>query len=501
MPSPDVDMRSGPMPPSPILLPRGRVSLPEARPAEAGLARAAARVSGAPLRHGNAVVLLRDGDENYEAWLDAITRARRQVHFENFIVADDRVGRRFAEALAAKASEGIDVRVVYDWLGCVGRSGASFWSALRRAGVEARAFNPPRLSAPLCFQRNHRKLITVDGEVGFVSGLCLADHWCGDRDGCPDPWRDTGVALRGPAVSDLDAAFAESWSLAGARLPPGALVPAEAQPVAGANAVRVVAGRPYQLATYRLDQLVAAGAERRLWLTDAYFVATAAYVQALTEAARDGVDVRLLVPGACDVPMLSNVVRAGYRPLIEAGVRVYEWNGSMLHAKTAVADGRWSRVGSTNLNLTSWVTNWELDVTVEDEGFAAEMEAMFLEDLARSTEVVPTIRRRGSAAKGRKRPRMSHLAGSAAGLKRMAGAAFSGTRFLTVAESRSIVRLGLALVALAALVMAWPALVTVPLGLALGWLGLALLLRAWRMRRTVRTLERLRRAGLPPARG
>jgi hypothetical protein len=145
--------------------------------------------------------------------------------------------------------------------------------------------------------------------------------------------------------------------------------------------MRIVATVPYTAALFRVDQLVAALAQRTLWLTDAYFAGTTPYVQALRAAARDGVDVRILVPGSSDIPVLRPLSRAGYRPLLEAGVRVFEWNGSMLHAKTAVADGRWARVGSTNLNLASWIGNRELDAMVEDEAFARDMEAMYLEDL------------------------------------------------------------------------------------------------------------------------
>jgi cardiolipin synthase len=149
-----------------------------------------------------------------------------------------------------------------------------------------------------------------------------------------------------------------------------------------------VATVPSTAGLYRLGQLVAAFARERLWLTDAYYAGTTPYVQALRAAAREGVDVRLLVPGATDIPVLKPLSRAGYRPLLEAGVRIFEWNGSMLHAKTAIADGRWSRVGSTNLNLASWVGNCELDIVVEDERFARAMEEMYLDDLTYATEVV-----------------------------------------------------------------------------------------------------------------
>jgi cardiolipin synthase len=157
---------------------------------------------------------------------------------------------------------------------------------------------------------------------------------------------------------------------------------------AGETALRIVADVPATAGLFRVDQLIAALARKRLWLTDAYYAGTAAYAQALRAAAKDGVDVRLLVPNATDIPILKPLSRAGYRLLLEAGVRVFEWNGTMLHAKTAVADGRWARVGSTNLNISSWLGNCELDAVVENELFAREMEEMYLQDLTNATEIV-----------------------------------------------------------------------------------------------------------------
>src|SRR3954451_16166541 len=157
---------------------------------------------------------------------------------------------------------------------------------------------------------------------------------------------------------------------------------------AGDTTVRVVATVPMTAGMSRVDELVAALARERLWLTDAYYAGITSYVQALTAAAKDGVDVRLLVPNGTDIPLLRPLSRAGYRPLLEAGVRVFEWNGPMLHAKTAVADGHWARVGSSNLNVSSWFGNFELDLVVEDERFGQDMDAMYLEDLSNATEVV-----------------------------------------------------------------------------------------------------------------
>jgi cardiolipin synthase len=460
------------------------------------LERAFARIADSDLRHGNAIALLRDSRENYPAWLEAIRSARTVIHFENFIIADDHTGQEFAEALMERARAGVRVRVLYDWLGSSMRALPHYWKRLREAGVEARVFNPPRLTDPFWVRRDHRKLITVDGRIAFVSGLCISDNWVG-KNGM-EPWRDTGLSLEGPVVADLDATFAESWVLAGMKaIPKSELAHAELIPHAGSVAARVISGEPGMFRTYRVDQFIAATAQRNLWLTDAYFVATTSYVQALGEAARDGVDVRLLVPGSSDVPALQPVVRAGYRSLIEAGIRVYEWNGSMLHAKTAVADGRWARVGSTNLNIASWATNWELDVVVEDTSFAEAMEAMYLEDLANATEIVPGWQSRRRQAK-KMRSRRGHrfrrggvrrLAAGALALSSTVGKAV-GSRSLTATEASSVAIIGFALLALAALITFFPVVIISPIVIVLAWLGIALLIRAFRLKRRVRLRRR-----------
>ncbi len=458
--------------------------------------RAFSRIADSDLRHGNAIRLLKNSKENYPAWLEAIRSAERVIHFENFIIADDETGRMFAQALIERALAGVKVRVLYDWLGSSFRALPPFWKRLREAGVEARVFNPPRLTDPFWIRRNHRKLITVDGRIGFVSGLCISDSWEGGKES--EPWRDTGISVEGPMVADLDAAFAESWVLAGMRAIPKSELPvAEEIPQAGSVAARLISGEPGMFRTYRVDQFIAATAQRNLWLTDAYFVATTSYVQALGEAARDGVDVRLLVPGSSDVPALQPIVRAGYRSLIEAGIRVFEWNGSMLHAKTAVVDGRWARVGSTNLNFASWATNWELDVIVEDKGFAEAMEAMYLEDLANATEIVPgwqARRRRARNMRSRrshrfKRGGVRRLAAGALALSSSIGKAM-GSRSLTATETSSIAIIGFALLALAALITVFPVLIISPVVIGLAWFGLALLIRAFRLKRRVRLRRR-----------
>ncbi len=442
------------------------------------------RLAGADRVQGNTLRLLRDGAQNYPAWLEAIQAARRNVHFENYIIRDDATGRRFAGALIAKAREGVPVRVLYDWMGCL-TTWPGFWRRLRAGGVEVRCFNRPRLDSPFGWlSRNHRKSIVVDGQVGFVAGLCVGDAWIGDPARNQDPWRDTGVEVRGPAVTDLDAAFAESWAFAGPPLP--AEPTAEAPEAIGDTALRVVASKPNTMGIYRLDQVIAGIARRTLWLTDAYFVGTTAYVRTLCDAAQDGVDVRLLVPGASDIPVAKALSRAGYRPLLEAGVRVFEWDGPMLHAKTAVADARWARIGSSNLNIASWMGNWELDIAVEDETFAAELQAMFLEDLEKATEIIldhstvhsaqpHPFRRRGRGSPGR-------LRAGAVGLGSTVTAAITNHRALGPAEAVVMTTGGALLLALAVLALVWPRLLTVPLALLAAWIATTLLVRAGRLR-------------------
>jgi phosphatidylserine/phosphatidylglycerophosphate/cardiolipin synthase-like enzyme len=455
--------------------------------------RAFTRAGGAPLVEGNAVRILRDGRENYAAWEAAIASASRHVHVEMYMIHEDEVGRRFRDRLADKAREGVAVRLLYDWFGSIRSAFSRFYAPLVEAGGEVRVWNPPRLTAPLAWlQRNHRKLLAIDGRVAFVSGLCIGRPWEGDPARGLAPWRDTGVELRGPAVADAEHVFARSWVEAGGPLPEGAVPAREEIEPAGSVAVRVIPTEPATANMLRLDLLVAALARRRLWITDAYFLAAPPFVEALRQAALDGVDVRLLLPRSSDIPWIAAASRISYRALIEAGVRVFEWNGPMLHAKTAVADGTWTRVGSTNLNLASWIGNWELDVTVEDETIAREMETYFLEDLERATEVVvlrpsrPPAPRLARFRRGRRwRPpaapaqigapgrwrqagRGARLARRVSGFGRSVGAAVTGSRPLEADEHGPLVLLGILALAIAAVGFWQPWLVAWPLSLLLG---------------------------------
>jgi cardiolipin synthase A/B len=364
------------------------------------LDRALARASDAPLREGNRLELLRNGPDTYEDWLAAISGAERWVHLDNYIFSDDEVGERFARALILKAEEGVSVRVLYDWFGCLDVS-RSFWRRMREAGVDVRAVNPPTLGGPLgAIRRDHRKLLAVDGEYASTGGVCISDGWLVTSPETGLPYRDTAVGIRGPAVAEVERAFAGLWSVAGESLPEAECPDSENIPKAGEVPARVVVQEPRRMRTLRMLQLLTAGVERRFWITDAYFLSMAILSQSLMSVARDGVDVRVLVPATNDLPWIGALSRAGYRQFLEAGVRIFEYGGPMIHAKTLVADGWWSKVGSTNLNVASLVANWEIDLVAEDIGFAAQMEELFEEDLSNAREVLLA----GSAAHPRVRP-------------------------------------------------------------------------------------------------
>ncbi len=458
--------------------------------AHAELSLAIDRAAGARALTGNAIHHHADSPATLEAMLGQIAAARDWVHLENYIIRDDHTGRRFAAALADRAGAGVRVRVVYDAFGSLGTA-RGFWRRLRAAGVDARAFHP--LFPPRPFEvvkRDHRKLLVTDGATAMLGGLCIGDEWAGDPRRGQLPWRDTMVTVRGPGAAALDRAFARIWRRVGDEvpLPPDELA---ADPVVGGDcAVRVVAGAPGQARIYRAVQLLAAAATERLWITDAYLIAPAPLFASLLDAAREGVDVRLLVPGASDLPVVRNFTRIGYRELLHAGVRIFEWRGPMLHAKTLVADQRWTRVGSSNLNVSSLLTNYELDVIAEDRGLADALAAQFRRDLASSREIVLQPRRMRLPARlvgapatppadvaSRPHKRSAYELGAVAvvTLRRVAG----GLRRAMAATA------GLTLTAVGALLVAFPRVMSVTLavgafGLALGFAWYALQRRrAW----------------------
>ncbi len=447
------------------------------------------RATGAERVEGNRVRLLRDAAEHYPAWRDAIAAAERYVYFESYIIRDDESGKLLADALTARAREGVKVRVTYDWVGGLGKTSRRYLQELREAGVEVRCFNPFRFTSPLGWvHRNHRKSLVVDGVTASITGLCVGDEWVGDPARGIPPWRDTGIEVEGPAVARVERAFADIWALTGPPIQAGERR-AEPVPVAGDIAVRVVATELNRGGILLLDQLIASAARETLWLTDAYYSGVPSYVQALRSAALDGVDVRLLVPGATDLPVVRIISRAGYRALLDAGVRIFEWNGPMLHSKTAVADGRWARVGSSNLNVASWLANYELDAVIEDSGFAETMEAQYEIDLANSTEIVLGSARRRSAGRRPRRGSAGRMALLGIRIGNTLSAAATSHRTLAARDAGIVAGAGGLAIVAAIIVALWPRLIAIPFAIAIAWLGVGLIVRACGMRRGGRAAD------------
>jgi cardiolipin synthase A/B len=358
-------------------------------------ARGLWRIAAADVSSGNSVELLHDGPRTYDAMLAAIAAARESVVLESYILRSDETGQRFAAALVDAVSRGVSVRVLTDWIGMRGIR-SSFVASLRKAGVDLRVFNPPGLRAWFgLVPRDHRKLLVVDSLIGITGGVGIGDEWMGKTARHRGHWRDTAVRIEGPAARDMQTAFDTMWQRAQKRERRGShrltrrvargahLDPATAERAL----VGIVEGEPLRMRVARALQMQSISAERSIWIANAYFVPNWAEVEALLGAARDGVDVRILVPQRNDHPWVTLLTRRYYRRLLTNGVRIWEYKGAMMHAKTSVIDGRWVRVGSTDFNPLGIAINYELDAVIEDPALGAQAEAMFLADLEKSKEI------------------------------------------------------------------------------------------------------------------
>ncbi|MDQ3506962.1 MAG: phospholipase D-like domain-containing protein [Actinomycetota bacterium] len=464
------------------------------------LNKALARASDAPLREGNRLGLLLNGPNTYDEWLAEISGAEKYIHLENYIFRNDGVGGRFAEALSRKASESVPVRVLYDWFGCLDVP-RSFWRDMRSSGVEVRAVNPPTLGSPFgATRRDHRKLLVVDGEYGSTGGICIEDGWLVTSPDSGLPYRDTAVGVRGSAVADIDRAFAEVWNESGEKLPDGEYARPGDIPDIGDKNVRIVIQEPSRMRILRVLQLICAGAQDRIWIADAYFLSMPVLTQALMSAAKDGVDVRVLVPATNDLPWIGVVSRTGYRQFLESGIRIFEYGGPMMHAKTTVVDGWWSRVGSTNLNVSSLTANWEMDLVAEDKEFGGEMERAFEDDLSNAREIRLEKSRRPEArprvrpeariqsAERRNRRVRRNFAGSGGGAAATAARVGSSALQKSAApldthENTIAAAVGAALLAASLLGAKFPKAIAWPISLVAGVLGGLGIIRAVRSKK------------------
>ncbi len=453
--------------------------------------RALDRAAGTRPVPGNRVSLLFDGPAAFEAMLGLIKTATRWVHLDVYIFRDDETGARFAELLIERAREGVSVRVSTDWLGSFGTR-SKFWRALEAAGVSVRMFNRPHLfDLPSLLSRNHRKLVVGDGQRAILGGICIGDEWAGSEAKHRLPWRDTAILVEGPAAAVLDQAFARTWRVMGSPIPleeqAGGVEPV------GTASIRVLAGEPIRERAYRTTELLLAGAAERVWITDAYLVAPRRLYRYLTDAAHEGVDVRLLVPGTSDLVLVRNLTRFGYRDLIRAGVRIFEWSGPMLHAKTVAADGRWVRIGSSNMNHSSLLANYELDVLVDDPDLARQMETRFRLDLVQAAEV-STRPLRAPARVRRMLPMALDIqhgqddrAHRSKGMRERRGRSVLAVRTLVAGARLAIFGpLSAILALMAVLFFVIPGVMALIVGILCVWLALVALAEALRRRRELR---------------
>ena len=452
--------------------------------------RLQARAGACDVRDGCELRILHDSSENFSAWLVALAAAERFILIEMYIFADDTFGRKIRDLLVEKARAGVQVYLVYDWVGSIVPAMKNFFRPLHMAGAQVVAYNPFGFARGIgLISRNHRKSIIVDGHTAFVSGLCLSSAWEGNPAKKIAPWRDTGVMLRGEAaIADLIAAFADTLSAQGKTLPDN--IRAQAGSSQAHARIGIVATTPNDNNMLRVDLNAIALAERRLWLTDAYFMPTRLYTQALINAAAAGVDVRILVPQTSDIAWIARVSRTRYRELLQAGVRVFEWNGTMIHAKSAVADGRWARIGSTNLNFASWHFNRELDVVLEDTDLAEQLEVQFLRDLDNATEIVLNDAENAVAVERRKQGLLRLKIRSRTQAQAVArqllrfGHAFEGNfygaKIVDEREAYAYLSLGAMLLGAGLLLWFFPKLLVMPVMLLLVVGGASTVWSAWR---------------------
>jgi cardiolipin synthase len=356
-------------------------------------------IVGSPLTTGNEVLLLQDGPATYRAMLAAIEAARDHINMETYILDDDEVGQRFAQVLMAKQQQGVQVNLIRDSAGTRGTPQA-FFDKLAATGIRVLEFNPLNpLVARKAWelnQRDHRKLLIIDGRTAFLGGINISSVYSGGSfsqksrtrpDGSP-AWRDTDLQLRGPVVAELQKLFIATWQ-AQKGIPLASkdyFPPAES---VGRQVVRAIGSSPEEPYSLIYATLLSAlgSAETSVHLTNAYFAPDPQLLAALEAAAANGVDVKLILPSQTDSWLVFHAGRNYYERLLRAGVKIYERRGVILHSKVALIDGVWATVGSTNLDWRSFLHNHELNAVVLGTEFGNQVQAMFAKDLAESDAI------------------------------------------------------------------------------------------------------------------
>jgi cardiolipin synthase A/B len=353
--------------------------------------RASEALTGAPISHGNDVELLINGDEIFPAFLETVRGAEKTLNVETYVYWRGEIADEVAGAICERAEAGVDCNVALDALGAA-KMNRDLVGRMKEAGVRVVYFRPPKPYAlRRLANRTHRRLLVADGRVGMTGGVGIAEEWTGNAED-PDHWRDTHVRVRGPVVRGMQGAFAEHWLEATGQVLAGDGYLPDLDPVEGGGDVQFVRSKSGVGDTNveALYYLSIASAKRSIDLTAAYFVPRPAFVEALTKAAESGVKVRILVPGPhIDKGFVRVAGRAAYRELLQAGVEMFEYQPTMLHAKTLAVDGVWSSVGTVNFDNRSFQLHDEVTLCVSDEQFTGKLSRRFEDDLERSERIDP----------------------------------------------------------------------------------------------------------------
>ncbi len=346
-------------------------------------------LTGAPMSQGNVVTILKNGVEIFPSMLSAIRAAKRTINLEFYIYWDGEIGRKFAEALAERARAGVEIKIILDAVGSAQMS-QSLIDFLTRNGIDLEWYHPLRWYMLARFNhRTHRKLLIVDGCVGFSGGVGIADTWLGDADS-KEHWRDTVARVEGPVVTQMQFAFMDNWIKSRGELLTGLDYFPEV-PRGGSHLTQVLKSSPTEGSSMvKLLYIISiVSAAKSIYISNAYFVPDKDTLRALEGAVRRGVDVRVIVPGEDnDIPIARQASRWHYELLLRRGIRIFEYQPTMMHAKTMVVDGVWTTIGSSNFDDRSFRLNDEVNVNVYDDDIAAQMEVMFHEDLKHCEEVL-----------------------------------------------------------------------------------------------------------------
>lgn len=356
--------------------------------ADSQFSRVMSSLLGPSLIDGNRIEAYQNGDEIFPAMLDAIRGATKTITFETYIYWSGEIGQAFAEALSERARAGVDVHVLLDWVGA-GKMEDSVVANLKDAGVEVEKFHPLRwYNLARMNNRTHRKLLVVDGRVGFTGGVGIADIWLGHAQDTLH-WRDSHYRVEGPAVAQMQAAFLDNWMRTRARVLHGDRYFPDLSRVGDALAQVFTSSRDEGSESVRLMYLMSlASAQKSIRISASYFVPDSLVTEALVGAAERGVDVRIITPGKfIDTDIVRRASRGRWGPLLRAGIRIYEYQPTMYHCKVMVVDDLWTSVGSTNFDNRSFRLNAEANLNVLDAAFAAEQAATFEADIARSKEI------------------------------------------------------------------------------------------------------------------